>query len=317
MIPDRASIARMPSRLRSRLYWIKVGLLPYGVEGLWRRPVHRARWALRSPAALERWVDRRLALGDDYWLFLLGVSNSGTTILTRLLASHPELRVLPKEGQALTDALPTGDRAGTGRLWTERLDVFHLTEESDPAPALRARYDWAYHYPRRPGVLVEKSPPNAVRSRWLQANFRPSRFLAIVRHPYAVCEGMRRRTRTPIEAAARQWAVANEVMLADSERLERVLLLTYEALTERPDETLERMRVFLDLDAPFDRSVAERPLRMVNVAGEPRPLENFNLKSLEQLTDEEIATIDGIAGPMMERLGYVPLERPAHAGAAT
>jgi len=77
------------------------------------------------------------------------------------------------------------------------------------------------------------------------------------------------------------------------------------------------MRVFLDLDAPFDRSVAERPLRMVNVAGEPRPLENFNLKSLERLTDEEIATIDGIAGPMMERLGYAPLERPAHAGAAT
>ena len=56
----------MPSRLRQRLYWIKVGLLPYGVEGLWRRPVHRARWVLESPEVLERWVDRRLALGDGY-----------------------------------------------------------------------------------------------------------------------------------------------------------------------------------------------------------------------------------------------------------
>ena len=307
----------MPSRLRQRLYWIKVGLLPYGVEGLWRRPLHRARWALRSPEALERWVDRRLALGDDYWLFLLGVSNSGTTILTRLLASHPRLRVLPKEGQALTDAVPKGDRLGTGRRWTERLDVFHLTEESDPAPALRAKYDWAYHCERRPGILVEKSPPNSVRARWLQANFRPARFLAIVRHPYAVCEGMRRRSRATIEDAARQWATANEVLLADAESLERFLLLTYEELTERPEETLERLREFLDLDEPFDRSVAERPLRMVNVEGEPRPLQNFNAKSLERLTDEEIAAIDRIAGPMMERLGYVPLERAAHAGSPT
>lgn len=306
----------MPSRLRTRLYWMKVGLLPYGVEGLWRRPVHRARWALRSPEALERWVDRRLALGDDYWLFLLGVSNSGTTILTRLLASHPALRVLPKEGQALTDAVPSANRFGLGRRWTERLDLFHLTEESDPAPALRAKYDWAYHFERRPGILVEKSPPNAVRTRWLQANFRPARFLAITRHPYAVCEGMRRRSKATIEDAARQWATANEVMLADAEKLEHFLLLSYEELTERTDETLERMRAFLGLELPFDRSVAERPLRMVNVEGEPRPLQNFNLKSLERLTEEEIATIDRIAGPMMERLGYVPLERPAHAGAS-
>jgi len=307
----------MPSRLRQRLYWIKVGLLPYGVEGLWRRPVHRARWALRSPEALERWVDRRLALGDGYWLFLLGVSNSGTTILTRLLASHPELRVLPKEGQALTDAVPSANQYGLGRRWTERLDLFHLTEESDPARALRAKYDWAYHFERRPGILVEKSPPNAVRTRWLQANFRPARFLAVTRHPYAVCEGMRRRSKATIEEAARQWATANEVMLADAERLDHFLRITYEELTAWPDETLERMRVFLELEQPFDRSVAERPLRMVNVEGEPRPLQNFNPKSLERLTDEEVAAIDGIAGPMMERLGYVPLERPARAGAAT
>jgi Sulfotransferase family len=305
----------MPSRLRQRLYWTKVRLLPYGVEGLWRRPVHRARWRLRSHDALEGWVDRRLALGEGYWLFLLGVSNSGTTILTRLLASHPELRVLPKEGQALTDAVPSGSRYGVGRRWTERMDLFHLTEESDPAPALRAKYDWAYHFDRRPGILVEKSPPNAVRARWLQANFRPARFLAITRHPYAVCEGMRRRSNATIEGAARQWATANEVMLTDAERLEHFLLISYEELTERTGETLERMHAFLGLEAPFDRSVAERPLRMANVDGGPRPLQNFNSKSLERLTDDEIAVIDRIAGPMMERLGYVPLERPAPAGA--
>jgi hypothetical protein len=126
---------------------------------------------------------------------------------------------------------------------------------------------------------------------------------------------MRRRSKATIEDAARQWASANEVMLADSERLEHFLRITYEELTERPDETLERMRAFLELEQPFDRAVAERPLRMVNVEGEPRPLQNFNVKSLDRLTDEEIATIDRIAGPMMERLGYVPLERPAHAGA--
>jgi Sulfotransferase family len=275
-----------------------------GWKGLYGRPVHRVRWALRGREALERYTGRALELDGWFWLFVMGQTNSGTSILTRFLGSHPAVRIMPTEGQYLTDALPMAADYGVKREWTKRLDVFHLTEESDPSPALRARYDWSYYLPHRPGIAVEKSTPNAIRSRWLQANFAPARFVGIVRHPYAVCEGIRRRTGMAIGDAAAQWAQANELMLADSERLDHFLLVTYEDLTERPDEVLAKLQAFLGLDTPFDRTLLESPIAMHNVHDRPQPLQNMNPKSFERLSDEDKAEIDRAAGPMMARLGY-------------
>src|SRR5207247_4669698 len=40
---------------------------------------------------------------------------------------------------------------------------------------------------------LEKSSTDIIRARWLQAHFRPSRFITIFRDPYAVCASTRRR----------------------------------------------------------------------------------------------------------------------------
>jgi hypothetical protein len=267
-------------------------------------PAHELRWRLSSPQARARWADERLALDGDYWLFLLGLNNSGTSILSRILASHPRVRSLPNEGQLLTPAFPKAPRYGVGRNWTKRPDVFRWTETSDPAPALRARFDWAYLVEPGPGILLEKSPPDTIRARWLQANFRPSRFVALTRHPYAVCEGIRRRTDLSIEEAANHWTRGNELLLEDVEQLEHCLMLTYESLTERPQEELERVRAFLELEEPFDRGVVSAPILMHNITGKAQPIQNLNARSVERLSAAELAEIDRIAGTLMERLGY-------------
>jgi Sulfotransferase family len=286
--------------------------LRYGWGRLLRRPVHHLRWTLAGPERIARVTDRRLGLReDDYWLFVLGATNSGTTIVTRFLASHPRVRSLPMEGQWLTNALPRAADYGVQRQWTERLDVFRWTEQNDAAPALRARYDWSFYYEPGPGILLEKSTPNTIRAPWLERNFRPSRFVGVVRHPYAVCEGIRRRVGISIEDAALQWARGNEIMLDDGERLEHFVLVRYEDVTERPDEQLARLQRFLELDIPFDQDVATEPIRLHNVSGRPQRLQNFNLQSLERLLPREIETIERIAGPLMERLEYAPLARTA------
>jgi hypothetical protein len=291
--------------IRRQLYRARRRWWPrHGWKGLVRRPPHRLRWALSSRASLERYTDKRLHLDGYFWLFILGVTNSGTSILQRLLGSHPEVRMLPTEGQYLTDALPLAADYGVTREWTKRPDVFHLTEESDPGPALRARYDWAYYFPARSGIAVEKSTPNTIRSRWLQQNFPPARFVGITRHPYAVCEGIRRRTGMDLADAAAQWATANELMLADSERLDHFLLVTYEEMTERPAELLARLQEFLGLETPFEPAMLSAPIEMHNLDDKPQPLQNMNPRSIERLSPEDIATIDRLAGPVMRRLGY-------------
>lgn len=279
-----------------------------------RRVLHNLRWRFSSQDHLAQRIEKQLQLDNNYWLFVLGLNNSGTTLVVDLLKSHPAVRWLPNEGQYLTDALPLPRTYSVPRNFTQRLDIFHWTEESDPAPALRIKYDWAVHYQHRPGILMEKSPPNTLRSRWLQQNFRPSRFLAIIRHPYAVCEGIRRREGNTIEEAALHWVRSHDCLLDDMQRLEHCLCVSYEDLCVHPEAYLQKLERFLGLEIPFDRGVLTAPQRIHNIDATPQPIRNLNERSLQQLSDADLAAIDRIAGPLMERLGYERLRLSADAG---
>jgi hypothetical protein len=274
-------------------------------EALSRAP-HELRWALTSAESISRWTERRLELQRHYWLFILGCNNSGTTVLMRILESHPLIRTLPGEGQGYTNAIPSAARLGVSRTFSQRLELFRLTEEHDPTPAARMRYDWAPHYRPGPGILLEKTPTNVVRSRWLQHSFRPSRFVGIVRSPYAVCEGIRRRTGTSIEEAAHHWRRVHEILLEDVGHLERCLLVRYEDLCDRPEEHCERIARFLELDVPFDLEVIGRDLTVPNIDETPHALSSFNDKSLRRLSPRDIEIIGEITEIPMRRWGYQP-----------
>ena len=266
--------------------------------------LHQLRWKLHGRDRLEQRTEQRLQVDGHFWLFVLGLNNSGTTLVVDLLKSHPAIRCLPNEGQYLTGALPLPRSFGVPRNFARRLDVFHWTENSDPEPARRVKYDWSYYYESRPGILLEKSPPNSLRSRWLQMHFRPSRFVAIVRHPYAVCEGIRRREGTTIEEAALHWVVAHECMLDDFTHLHNYILMRYEDLCQHPEENLEKLENFLDLDCPVDRTSLTTPKTIHNIDGVPQLICNFNDRSVARLSNTDLACINRIAGPLMERLGY-------------
>ncbi len=251
-------------------------------------------------------MDSLVDIGEYFWLFVLGVNNSGTTVLSRVLETHPLIRALPAEGQLLTDAFPRPDKLGVTRIWSSRLDVFRWTEDSDPDPALRAKMDWLGFYPRRSGILLEKSPPDSVRARWLQCHFRPARFMAIIRSPYAVCEGIRRREGYGIEVAARHWVVANECMLADLEHLDHCLHFKYEDLAARPEEHLSMIQSFLELGIPFDSEMV-RKVKAHSSEGELVGIQDLNSESIARLSSQDIALINDIAGPLMKHLDYALL----------
>lgn len=266
--------------------------------------------ALRCPIAYfgRRIIERRLLPTPScYWVFILGVNNSGTTILARLLALHPEIRSLPNEGDKLTEALAKDFAMGVSRLWTERLECFRRTDVSPRSEVPLIKYDWSRLYPARPGILLEKSPPDTVRSRWLQRNFRPSRFLAIVRNPYAVVEGIRRRDGYSVKRAARHWVTANRLLLADMEHLRRCKLMRYEDLCADPRGVLTETARFLERPWAIPERVGTQPLPVHNLRGEPSPVRNFNNESISRLSCREIAEIDTIAAPLMEQLRYARL----------
>ena len=191
------------------------------------------------------------------FVFLAGLHRSGTTLLARLLAAHPEISgfsgtgVPADEGQHLQSVYPVAATyGGPGRFGFA--PESHLTEASPLASAENARAifeQWAPHWDLERPVLLEKSPPNLLKTRFLQALFPRSAFVVIVRHPIPVSiptarwRGTRRYDRM-LEHRLRCHALFE----ADREHLERVHVLTYEQLVREPDGTLRGVFEFLGLD---------------------------------------------------------------------
>jgi hypothetical protein len=238
----------------------------------------------------------------DKWVFIVGTYNSGTTLLHRILATHPDVGVLPSEGHFLTTELATPRSHRLRRLWALKPELFYLDENSNaPIDVLKLKRQWGIHFNdvTKP-VLVEKTPVNAARTRWLQKHFERAHFIGMVRNGYAVAEGIRRKEGHPIDIAARVWARSNEIMLRDFEKLEHRILIRYEDLTESFEASMNQVWSLLELDPP-NESFADRTWQIHEKYSR---ITNMNGSSFAALTDEDRRRIKASAGDMLVGLGY-------------
>lgn len=263
---------------------------------------HELRWYWAKTIAATQW--QRLA--ERYrWIFILGCNNSGTTLLTRLLSVHPDISSVPLGGRGATTVLPRPKEAGVARLWTERLDLFRLTEADQHCDSLRLIYDWisALRIPSRPLVL-EKAPPDMICSRWFQAVFPDASFIGLVRNGYAVAEGIKRREGYPLERCARHWNTANKIMLDDSAYLKRFMLVRYEDLIKAPRKTVKQICQFLRIDSSLVEAATEAEWQVHNLENAPAKIQDFNVKSLASLSRNDVEVIKLHASEMLERFAY-------------
>lgn len=248
---------------------------------------------------------------DKRWVFLVGCYNSGTTLLSSILGTHPNISALPKEGQFLTDQFAADYELAVPRMWTKREDLFRLTETDEGPDAARLKREWAMRLDRSRPVFLEKSPPNAARTRWLQSRFEASSFVAIVRNGYAVAEGIRRKAEPhhlkdgwPLADCARQWARSNEILTEDAAHLDRVIWVTYEDLAADPAAEVARILEFIGestdgIDTGRAWDIHERS----------GTIRDMNQESIDRLSEAERAEVTAIARPMLERFGYEVLGR--------
>jgi hypothetical protein len=239
------------------------------------------------------------------WLFVVGCYNSGTELLMNLLGVHPAIAALPVEGQFLTRQFTPDYSLGLPRMWVLREDLFRLTEADRGPDVVRLKKDWLMRLDRRRSVFLEKSPPNAARTRWLQQNFENAHFLAIVRNGYAVAEGIRRKAEPrhlpegwPLDLCARQWARSNEVLLEDAAHLRKVQWLRYEDFVRDPGTEVARILDFLELDGAIELG------RTWAIHEREEPIRDMNQDSIDRLTQEEKLIVTREAGDMLRHFGY-------------
>ena len=215
--------------------------------------------------------------GDPKHIFIGGLHRSGTSLLARLLAAHPsisafgETGVPEDEGQHLQSVyLPAEAHGGMGRFSFD--PRAHLTEDSSLVSAENRAgllSEWEAHWDLSKAYLLEKSPPNLIRMRFLQAMFPSAHFLVIIRHPIPVSLATRRympswesrlrrmvRQGNPVLAWYRSrlprlikhWLVAHRTFSADAPYIRNLVEVRYEELVANPTEVVHSLHERLGLD---------------------------------------------------------------------
>jgi Sulfotransferase family len=209
------------------------------------------------------------------FVFLAGLHRSGTTLLARLLAAHPQISGFSgtgapaDEGQHLQSVYPSDHEYGRPGRFGFASDM-HLTESSPLVSEQNSRTlfeEWSPYWDLSRPLLLEKSPPNLLKTRFLQALYPDSAFVVIVRHPIPVSiptakwRGTRRYDRL-----FEHWLRCHALFEADREHLERVHVLQYEQLVADPAAMLREIFEFLGLEPippsePVDTGANEKYFR--------------------------------------------------------
>ncbi|MGH7226473.1 MAG: sulfotransferase family protein, partial [Gemmataceae bacterium] len=128
----------------------------------------------------------------------------------------------------------------------------HLTEaDADHPEEIRRRLlmAWAPHWDLTRLVLVEKSPPNVIMTRFLHAAFPEAAFVMLMRHPVAVAVATQKWSHTGVGSLIGHWLVAYETMFADIAELDRVVVVRYEDLVAEPSATMRKVFATVGLPA--------------------------------------------------------------------
>lgn len=240
------------------------------------------------------------------WCFVVGCNNSGTSLLHKLIKNTGQVSTTNREGQYYTNVLTRGNRKGYERVWTEFLNEVLMDETYRQKNVPRLLHDWmsSIQKPIRE-IFVDKTTLNAVRMRWLQKIFPNSYFIGVIRNGYAVVEGIKRKGNKDIVRGAKHWNLVNKIMIEDSKKINRFLLLKYEELVENRESAAKKIASFIGLKEEIILHAFDAKFEFETLAGRKKQkIRNFNQDSIAMLRKEELETIYSIAGEMIEYFNY-------------
>jgi hypothetical protein len=241
-------------------------------------------------------------------LLVVGSQNSGTTALGEAIAVHPEIE----------------NRSEARTLWDPHFhdrdhDMLKVAADATPADIRRLRGNFCYfQWATRKTLVMNKHPENAFRIHFMKAIFPEAKLINIVRDGRAaVCSNYRsattkeNRMATPFAGYSRPpgWReqldrpileqlsyMWNEsVMYASTEGAKYgadFMEVRYEDLPLRSGEIMSQIWRWIGLEVR-DEYVAALP-----------KFDDRNYKWKQALKPEEVATIERVAKPGLERFGY-------------
>ncbi len=202
------------------------------------------------------------------FIFIGGLHRSGTWLQTHCMEEHSQISRLARldekkgirklEGQFLQTVYPDDSYYdGVGHLGF--YPEIHLTEESPiVTDGNRGKLfeEWGRYWDLSKPYLLEKTPANLLRSRFLQAMFPSTYFMFVIRHPVAVALAEQKWSGTSLMSLIEHWLICYETLREDVRHLNNYIVVRYEDFIKDPSGSIERGYTFLGLDSePYDQEV--------------------------------------------------------------
>ena len=188
------------------------------------------------------------------FIFICGLHRSGTSLLYKILKNQKTISgfknttAIEDEGQHLQSVFNAANKhGGPGKFGFDK-DSF-LNEKSEIIKKEnkdKLFSEWSKYWDLSKEYLIEKSPPNLVRTLFLQAMFPNSYFITIYRNPAATSLATKKWSKTSHYSLIKHWLVCHNQYLEDKKTLKNSLDINYEDLTDNPKETLKIIGHFLN-----------------------------------------------------------------------
>ena len=198
---------------------------------------------------------RRYPLKERKFIFLAGLHRSGTSLLHEIIREHPKISgfsetgVPEDEGQHLQSVYePAKSFGGPGKFAFDHRSYMNESHSLATEESAKAIFkQWSRHYDLSREYLIEKSPPNIIRTRFLQKLYPDCKIVVILRHPIAVSYATKKWSKTSIKSLLEHSLLAYESFLKDMKALNSVYILRYEEFVLEPQKVVDEVYGFLGL----------------------------------------------------------------------
>ena len=193
---------------------------------------------------------------EKKFIFISGLHRSGTSLLYKILKEQDAISGLSKtneledEGQHVqTVYKPAYEFGGVGKFG---FDInARLDENSKLINELNRKKlfnEWSRFWDLEKNILLEKSPPNIIRTRFLQKIFPNSYFINITRHPIATSIASKKWSKTSLDELISHWIKCHEIFNEDKKMIRNIINIKYEDLINNNEEILAQLSEFLKLN---------------------------------------------------------------------